>query len=59
VAHLLDTSILARLANSADAQHAITLSAVAELYRRGETLQIAPQNLIAFRSVATHPTNVS
>jgi predicted nucleic acid-binding protein len=55
VAVLIDTSILARLANSADAHHAVADRAVIELHRRGELLHIAPQNLIEFRAVATRP----
>jgi hypothetical protein len=35
MAHLIDTNILARLANKADAQHAIASAAVMELHRRG------------------------
>jgi len=59
VAYLVDTSILVRLANSDDAQHAITLSAVLGLHRRGETLHVTPQVLIEFRNVATRPTNLN
>jgi predicted nucleic acid-binding protein len=55
VSYLLDTSILGRLANAADHQHATALHAVLELHRRGETLHLAPQNLIEFRNVATRP----
>jgi predicted nucleic acid-binding protein len=55
VAHLIDTSILARLANTADASHAAAAGAVVELHRRGEALHIAPQNLIEFRNAATRP----
>jgi predicted nucleic acid-binding protein len=56
VAYLIDTSILARLANTADAAHAEAARAVVELHRRGETLHITVQNLVEFRSVATRPT---
>ena len=55
MAYLIDTSVLARLANSADSHHASARRAVIELHRRGEVLHIAPQNLIEFRSVATRP----
>ncbi len=55
MAHLVDTSILARLANTADASHAIAARAVVELHRRGEVLHISPQNLVEFRSVSTRP----
>jgi predicted nucleic acid-binding protein len=55
VAYLLDTSILVRLANAADAQHAVAAGAVLEVHRRGETLDVTPQVLIEFRGVATRP----
>jgi predicted nucleic acid-binding protein len=54
--HLLDTNVLVRLANTADARHAQAARAVVELHRRGEVLQITPQVLIEFRNVATRPT---
>ena len=59
MAFLLDTSILGRLANSADKSHAIAKSAIAELHRRGEILPIAPQNLVEFRNFATKRVNVN
>lgn len=55
MAHLIDTSILARLANTADAYHAVAAQAVRLLHRRGEELRISPQNLVEFRNVATRP----
>ncbi len=55
MAHLIDTSILARLANTADASHALAARAVVELHRHGEALHVAPQNLVEFRNVATRP----
>ena len=55
VAYLVDTSVLARLANSADLSYPVAVRAVIELHRRGEVLHVAPQNLIEFRSVATRP----
>ena len=55
MAVLLDTNILVRLANSADAAHATATRAVFELRRRGEPFHIAAQNLVGFRSVATRP----
>ena len=55
MACLVDTSILARLANTADPFHAVATKAVVELHRTGETLVVAPQNLIEFRNVATRP----
>jgi predicted nucleic acid-binding protein len=53
VAYLIDTSILGRLANTADASHPTATRAVVELHRRGEVLHITPQVLIEFRNVAT------
>jgi predicted nucleic acid-binding protein len=55
MAYLIDTNILARLANIADAQYAIVARAVVELHRRGEVLHVTPQVLIEFRSMATRP----
>jgi predicted nucleic acid-binding protein len=52
---LIDTNILARLANVADAQHALVARAVVELHRLGELLHVTPQVLIEFRSLATRP----
>lgn len=57
--HLVDTSVLARLANTADAYHAVASRAVVELHRRGEVLHVTPQNLIEFRSVATRPITIN
>ena len=55
MAHLLDTSILSRLANAADAWFGIASHAVTELHRRGEILHITPQNMVEFRNMATRP----
>ena len=55
MAVLLDTSILVRLANAADALHAVASRAVVEIHRRGESVHIAAQNLVEFRNVATRP----
>jgi len=52
---LIDTSVLGRLANLSDAWYATAKAAIAELHRRGEVLQIAPQNLVEFRNFATRP----
>lgn len=52
---LVDTSVLGRLANRADAAHAVAQTAVAKLHRRGEVLHITAQNLIEFRNFATRP----
>lgn len=59
MADLVDTSILARLANTADPFHAVAAQAVLELHRRGEVLHIAPQNLVEFRNMATRPRAVN
>jgi predicted nucleic acid-binding protein len=55
VAYLIDTSVLVRLANAADAHHTVADRAVLELHRRGEVLHVTPQVLIEFRNVATRP----
>jgi len=59
MAYLLDTTILARLANVTDAQHFVAARAVLELHRRGEVLHLTPQVLIEFRNVATRPVAVN
>lgn len=55
MAHLVDTSVLARLANTADPFHAVATHAVLELHRAGELLHVTAQNLIELRSLATRP----
>ncbi|QEH39164.1 tRNA(fMet)-specific endonuclease VapC [Aquisphaera giovannonii] len=55
MSYLVDTSILGRLANSADPSHAAAAGAVVELHRRGEILHVTAQVLIEFRNVATRP----
>jgi predicted nucleic acid-binding protein len=59
MAYLVDTSVLARLANTAYIFHAIAAHAVLELHRRGEVLHITPQNLVEFRNLATRPKSVN
>jgi predicted nucleic acid-binding protein len=59
VAYLVDTSILVRLANRADASYAGADGAVVELHRRGEVLHLTPQNLVEFRGVVTRPVAVN
>lgn len=59
MAYLIDTSILARLANASDAKHAIAADAVLQLHRQGESLHLTSQVLIEFRNVATRPTAVN
>jgi predicted nucleic acid-binding protein len=56
---LLDTSVLARLANATDARHAVAAGAVLELHRRGEVLHVTAQVLVEFRNVATRPAAVN
>jgi predicted nucleic acid-binding protein len=55
MAHLLDTNVLARLANARDPANPVATRAVTVLHRAGETLYLTPQTLIEFRSVATRP----
>ena len=59
MAHLIDTTVLIRLANATDAQHAVAARAVLELHRRGEVLHVTPQVMVEFRNVATRPTAVN
>ena len=59
MAYLIDTSLLARLANTTDAQHAVAVRGVVELHRRGEVAHVTPQVLVEFRSVATRPTGLN
>ena len=59
MAILVDTSILVRMANSADPAYAVADRAVVELHLRGEVLHITPQNLVEFRNVATRPLAVN
>lgn len=56
---LIDTSILVRLANTADVHHAVATRASLELHQRGEILQITPQNLVEFRNVATRSVKIN
>ncbi len=59
MAYLIDTTILGRLANAKDLQHAVAAQAVLELHRRGEVLHVAPQVMVEFRNVATRPVAVN
>ncbi len=59
MACLLDTNVLARLANAADALFTVADQAVTELHRRGEVLHVTAQNFIEFRSLATRPPAVN
>jgi predicted nucleic acid-binding protein len=55
MAYLVDTNLLARLANAADPRHSMAARAVVELHRRGEALHVTPQVLIEFHNLATRP----
>jgi predicted nucleic acid-binding protein len=55
VAYLIDTSILARLANAKDARYGIADRAVRELHQRGEGMHVTSQVLVEFWNVATRP----
>lgn len=59
MAFLVDTSILARIANPSDASHKLAMRAVILLHRQGEDLRIAPQHLIEFRNVSTRSVSVN
>lgn len=59
MAYLIDTSVLARLANTADKFYPVAMHAVLQLHRRGEVLHVTPQNLVEFRNVATRPVAVN
>lgn len=56
---LVDTSVLVPLANAADPRHLTAVQSVDRLHRKGEILNIAPQNLIEFWNVATRPAAVN
>jgi predicted nucleic acid-binding protein len=55
MAYLVDTNILVRLANSADAKHNVAAEAMLKLHDLGEILHLTPQILIEFRNVSTRP----
>jgi predicted nucleic acid-binding protein len=57
--YLLDTNVLMRLANAADAQHKDALQAVLKLERAGEQVFIAPQILVEYRNAATRPVSMN
>ena len=59
MAILLDTSILARLANSSDRLYAVADGALARLRLRAEVLFLTPQNFVEFWNVATRPVAVN
>jgi hypothetical protein len=45
VAYLIDTTILGRLANATDSQHAVAARAVLELHRSGEVTHLLTFNV--------------
>jgi hypothetical protein len=55
---LLDTNILARLAQHTHPMHTAGRDAVAALQHGGETLHVVPQNHYEFWVVATRPVAV-
>jgi predicted nucleic acid-binding protein len=55
--YLIDTTILGRLANVKDMQHAVAARAVLELHRQGEVMHVTSQVLVEFRNVATRPVS--
>jgi predicted nucleic acid-binding protein len=52
---LVDTSILLRQVNPADARHSLTLESLTRLRQQGELLTVARQNFVEFRNAATRP----
>jgi predicted nucleic acid-binding protein len=59
MAYLVETPILMRLANFSDANYFTANAAVETLQEHGETLHIAPQNLIEFRNGATRSQEIN
>src|ERR1051325_6866435 len=59
MAYLLDTNVLMRLANTADARHAVATHALAELHRRADVLHVTAQVLVEFRNSATRPASAN
>jgi predicted nucleic acid-binding protein len=55
----VDTSVLARLANTADPLCPTAARAVVQLEARGEVLYLTAQSLIEFRNVATRPKSIN
>ena len=53
--HLLDTNILLRLSDTADASHALVISAVEMLENAGDQPVITSQVLVEFWAVSTRP----
>lgn len=59
MAYLVDTSILARLANTADPRYLVAIRAIVELHRLGEVVHVTAQNFVEFRNMATRPKAVN
>jgi predicted nucleic acid-binding protein len=59
VTHLLDTSILVRLANVRDARFGDAVQFNWDLSRAGHMPCVTPQTLIEFRAVATRPASAN
>lgn len=57
--YLIETPILLRLANPSDPSYSVAEAAVFRLEEQGESLHIAPQNLIEFRNGATRLLEVN
>lgn len=59
MAYLVDTTVLGRLANVNDVQHAVAAQALLVLHRSGEVLHLTPQVLVEFRNIATRPAHLN
>lgn len=57
MSYLLDTNILLRTIVTDDPNYQITMEAIASLKKLGESLFVAPQNLIELWNVATRPAD--
>jgi predicted nucleic acid-binding protein len=53
--YLLDTNVLLRIANAADAQHHLATAATLQIISNGDDVFLTPQTLVEFWSVATRP----
>ncbi len=53
---LADTNILLRSLHPQHPHHSVAENTLSTLRMRGETLCLAPQNLVEFRAVATRPS---
>jgi predicted nucleic acid-binding protein len=53
--YLLDTNVLLRIANGADAQHGPATAATLQIIANGDEICLTPQVVIEFWSVATRP----